>query len=121
MIAPVGTDGQCNPVTAFWRGRSGRFHHESWIAVGRSSPYSTYLGGSGVDFAQGIAVDSNGKAHVTGATRSDEFPTTPDAFEAADNDFYNDDAFVTSWTRTPSGAASLVYSTLVATRDEGTG
>ncbi|HSF07063.1 MAG TPA: SBBP repeat-containing protein [Methylomirabilota bacterium] len=36
--------------------------------------YSTFLGGSGVDTAFGIAVDGNGRAHVAGGTRSIDFP-----------------------------------------------
>jgi len=36
--------------------------------------YSTYLGGSGLDFAYGISVDSLGNAYVTGFTDSDDFP-----------------------------------------------
>ncbi|MGA8313122.1 MAG: SBBP repeat-containing protein [Terriglobales bacterium] len=37
--------------------------------------YSTYLGGSGDDSANGIAVDSTGDAYVTGVTSSTDFPT----------------------------------------------
>ena len=37
--------------------------------------YSTYLGGSGDDSANGIAVDSTGHAYVTGVTSSTNFPT----------------------------------------------
>lgn len=36
--------------------------------------YATYLGGSSDDVAMGIAVDRNGNAHVTGDTRSPDFP-----------------------------------------------
>lgn len=43
--------------------------------------YSTYLGGSANDLAQAIAVDSVGDAYVTGWTASDNFPTTPRAFQ----------------------------------------
>src|SRR5205085_6150837 len=38
--------------------------------------YSSYLGGSGLDTAQGIAVDSSGAAYIAGYTLSNNFPTT---------------------------------------------
>ena len=37
--------------------------------------WSTYLGGSNADQANGIAVDSDGNAYVTGQTASTNFPT----------------------------------------------
>jgi hypothetical protein len=37
--------------------------------------YSTYLGGTGNEEGVGIAVDSAGRAHVSGNTDSDDFPT----------------------------------------------
>src|SRR5216684_1747633 len=45
--------------------------------------YSTYLGGSSVEFGGGIAVDSLGQAYITGATESRDFPTTLGAFQRA--------------------------------------
>jgi hypothetical protein len=69
--------------------------------------YSTYLGGSGDDYGNGIAVDSTGDAYVVGATYSTNFPTTAGAFQVTGN---NNDAFVTKIN--PTGSA-LVYSTLL--------
>ncbi|HYI98012.1 MAG TPA: SBBP repeat-containing protein [Bryobacteraceae bacterium] len=41
--------------------------------------YSTYVGGSGDDGANGIAVDSSGAAYITGFTRSGNFPVSSNA------------------------------------------
>ena len=72
--------------------------------------YSTYLGGSGLDFGRGIAVDKAGYAYVTGGTLSTDFPTTPGAFQTVcgDPDCSFGDAFVAKLD--PSGSA-LIYST----------
>jgi hypothetical protein len=45
--------------------------------------YSSYLGGDGDDTGYGIAVDSSGRAYVTGVTSSANFPVTPGAFQPA--------------------------------------
>ena len=53
--------------------------------------YGTYLGGSrlyggvseGWDGGAAIGLDENGTVHVAGYTASYDFPTTPDAFQAA--------------------------------------
>ena len=37
--------------------------------------YSTYVGGSGVDVAGGLAVDNNRNVYITGSTTSTDFPT----------------------------------------------
>ncbi len=71
--------------------------------------YSTYLGGSGLDWGYGIAVDGAGHAYVTGETESNNFPTTPNAYQAANAG--QADAFVVKIDATKSGAASLIYST----------
>jgi hypothetical protein len=67
--------------------------------------YSTYLGGSGVDFGSAIAVDSLGSAYVTGYTGSLDFPT---AMPIQATSHGRNDVFVTKIN--PAGSA-LVYST----------
>ena len=47
--------------------------------------YSTFLGGSGSDYAYGIAVDPAGNVYVTGATSSTNFPATANALHQAHN------------------------------------
>jgi len=79
--------------------------------------YSTYLGGTGFDEGQAIAVDSDGNAYVAGVTPSTDFPTTRGAIQTsfggapqACNQFSIPcgDAFVT---KINSQGSALVYST----------
>ena len=44
-------------------------------ASGGALSYSTFLGGSGDDLGEGIAVDGSGRAYVTGYTEATNFPT----------------------------------------------
>jgi hypothetical protein len=76
-------------------------------ASGNALVYSTYLGGTGDDHGYGLAVDAAGSAYVTGVTKSNNFPTTPGAFQTAfGGGFY--DIFVT---RLNASGNALVYST----------
>lgn len=74
--------------------------------AGSGLVYATYLGGSGGDGADGIAVDALGNAYVAGGTGSTNFPTTSGAFQT--NNAGGSDAFVTKLNPTGTG---LVYST----------
>jgi uncharacterized protein (TIGR03437 family) len=81
-------------------------------AVGSALVYSTYLGGSGEDYGDGIAVDSSGNAYVTGWTNSTNFPTA-NALQAAfggvsSTGYPYGDAFVSKLNQAGS---ALVYST----------
>jgi len=68
--------------------------------------YSTYLGGSSLDWGRAIAVDGAGSAYVTGNTQSTNFPTTVGAFDASLNG--GGDAFVT---KLNAAGSALAYST----------
>jgi len=61
--------------------------------TGSALAYSTYLGGSGADAANGIAVDGSGTAYVTGQTASSNFPTTAGSMQGGYGGGGND-AFV---------------------------
>jgi hypothetical protein len=80
-------------------------------AQGSQLVYSTYLGGSGVDTARGIAVDSAGNAYVVGSTSSTDFPTAA-PFQATNHAVspanYPTNAFVT---KLSAAGDALVYST----------
>ncbi len=61
-------------------------------ADGKSAIYATYFGGSSSDTDSAIAIDSAGRAYITGTTSSSDFPTTTGAFDEGHND--GNDAFV---------------------------
>jgi uncharacterized repeat protein (TIGR01451 family) len=46
-----------------------------------SLEYSSYIGGSSTDLANDLAVSGGGSAYITGATSSEDFPTTPNTRE----------------------------------------
>ncbi len=50
-------------------------------ASGSSLVYSTFIGGSCIDRGTAIDIDSSGNAYVAGWTISDNFPSTPGAFQ----------------------------------------
>jgi|GEM_PF-859905 len=78
---------------------------------GSSLIYSTYLGGSSQDQANGIAVDSSGNAYIAGGTSSNDFPTA--------NALYPSSAAVAAGyktgfvTKLNAAGNALVYSTFL--------
>lgn len=74
----------------------GPYDHSRPLVIDPTLTYSTYLGGSGDDYALGIAVDATGQAYVVGWTDSTDFPTVNPLQPALNqNRPYASDAFVT--------------------------
>ncbi|MBI3210856.1 MAG: SBBP repeat-containing protein, partial [Candidatus Solibacter usitatus] len=92
--------------------------------TGSAVVYSTYLGGAGNDQAYGIAVDSQGAAHICGSTDSTDFPVGAQAYQRsllgsggqAESSMGSGDGFVA---KLNAAGTQLVFSTyLGGTRDD---
>ena len=85
-------------------------------AAGSGLLYSTYLGGSGDEYAYGADMDTAGSLYVTGRTQGGAFPTTPGAFQTANHG--GADAYIVKIN--PTGS-SLVYASMLggSADDEG--
>lgn len=73
--------------------------------------YASYIGGSGNEWASGLAVDGDGYIYLAGATQSVDFPTQDALQDASAGDF---DAFVVKLD--PTGTA-IVFATYVGGSD----
>ncbi len=78
---------------------------------GSINRYSTYLSGSGVDTASGMALDSQGRVYVIGTTTSADFPHTIGALQAAPN--ANNQFFFSKLNPGLNSTSSLQYSTYI--------
>jgi hypothetical protein len=92
--------------------------------LGSALLYSTYVGGTNADEADGIAADASGVVYVTGFTSSTNFPCTSNALQSQISGSTNAaqsyrgrhvpaDAFLLRIDTTLAGAPSLTYSTLL--------
>ena len=81
--------------------------------------YCTFLGASGDDAVQAIAVDATGATYVAGGTTSSDFATTPGAFDRTYNGGTSEgpmgDAFVA---KLNAAGTALVYATFLGGADE---
>jgi hypothetical protein len=82
-------------------------------STGSALIYSTYIGGSNVDQAYGIAIDGSGNAYITGSTSSNDFDITSGAFQTTKIGTQKD-VFVTKLNST---GTSLIYSTYIGGSD----
>jgi hypothetical protein len=86
-------------------------------ADGSKLTYSTYFGGTangsyGPDYAFALAVDATGNAYLAGWANGGNFPVTAGALQTQYTSG-NQSGFVAKFNPVASGAASLVYSTLL--------
>jgi len=73
--------------------------------------YSTFLGGSDIDTAAGIAVDAAGNVYIVGTTQSLDFPATLGAFQTRLNSTIGvSDVFVS---KLNAAGSALIYSTYI--------
>ncbi|HXF70066.1 MAG TPA: SBBP repeat-containing protein, partial [Thermoflexus sp.] len=106
-----GTDGNCN--------YDGTYYYPDAFLVklnpaGQGASdllYATFLGGGNSDGGSSIAVDGSGAAYVVGVTFSNDFPTTPGAFDTSQNGVL--DAFIVRLNPAGQGNADLVYATFL--------
>jgi len=73
--------------------------------------YSTYLAGTGGDFANSVAADAGGNAYVVGLTDSTDYPTQNPFQNAPSISNASGTAFLTRIDTTQSKSNSLIYST----------
>jgi hypothetical protein len=103
-------DGLCdsNGVSAGTAGPCSDAFVTKLNSTGDALVYSTLLGGSGVEYVQGMRVNAAGQAFVVGPTSSPDFPLTSDAFRK------NLSPLNTSYlTALAPDGGSISYSTLV--------
>jgi len=96
----------------------GRYDRGRPLIIDPVLVYSTFLGGSGLDQGNGIAVDGAGYAYITGQTNSTSFPGVNGSSLQPANGGGFLDVFVTKLN--PAGTA-IVYSTFLGGSDYDTG
>jgi len=84
--------------------RLGHYDKSVWLTIDPVIVYSTLLGGSGSDQADGLAVDAQGNAYISGFTTSADFPILPATGAPYGG---NEDAFVAEF----SATGQLIFAT----------
>lgn len=75
--------------------------------------YSTFLGGSQIDWSYGLKVDSSGKAYVTGVAISNDFPTTTNALQPSKPENAETTSYLSVLNETGS---KLIYSSYLGSK-----
>jgi Bacterial Ig-like domain (group 3)/Beta-propeller repeat len=99
----------------------GRYDHNQELVIDPVLGYSTYLGGTSSESANGIAVDATGHAYVTGETSSTDFPVTAGAFEPVKPATAVSQVPIVFVTKFNQSASGLIYSTFLGGNGGDTG
>ena len=103
---PTSTSISSNTITAGTHGYLSKLD-----SAGATLLYSTFLAGSGLDNATGLAIDSNQNAYLTGTTTSTNFPTFGNVYRTTFPTGASTQIFVCEINTAATGTASLVAST----------
>ena len=87
----------------------GDYDESRTLVIDPTLSYVAFLGGTGYDTAEGIAVDSSGNAYITGWTGSTDFPTTVGALDQS----YNGGSYDIYVAKLSATGNSLVYATFI--------
>jgi hypothetical protein len=93
------------------------YDHSKPLVIDPTLVYSTYLGGSNWEAANGIAVDASGEVYVTGTAVSGNFPTTAGAFQTHLKG-RDANAFIS---KLNASGSALIYSTYLGGSNGGEG
>jgi len=96
----------------------GNYDRTRELVIDPSVTYATYLGGTGEDDGNAIAIDSSGNAYITGQTKSTDFPTKNPLYGTNKGGF---DVFVTKLSGATGSLGSLVYSTFIGGSSDDSG
>jgi len=96
----------------------GNYDHSRELVIDPSVSYATYLGGTGEDDGNAIAIDSSGNAYVTGQTKSTDFPTKNALHGGNAGGF---DVFITKLSGATGSLGSLAYSTYIGGSSDDSG
>lgn len=76
-------------------------------STGSNLSYSTFIGTTGYDYGNAVAIDNTGNMHLTGYTSSANYPTTTGSFDRSFNGGYSDVLF----TKLNNTGSQIMYST----------
>lgn len=77
---------------------------------------STFIGGSDYDIVKGIYIDPFGQIYLTGYTNSEDYPTSPGAYDDDLNGTFSRDAFLTKFDNNLSSPAPQILEQPVSTQ-----